>query len=156
PASPDEPWRAQARRSTAEAAWYDEPSAIEPRPATALDFQSNASGWSERGVESAEALYPPVDWGRSTPLGEDVARPRRWDWSLSFGPVVIAWALGALVLAGAHLRRIRDLRRLAAAGVAAPAALDQEVRRLAARIGVRPPRVRTIAGLGSPAVWCLG
>jgi beta-lactamase regulating signal transducer with metallopeptidase domain/Flp pilus assembly protein TadD len=34
--------------------------------------------------------------------------------------------------------------------------LDDQVRRVAARLGVPVPEVRLVAGIGSPAVWCLG
>jgi hypothetical protein len=55
-----------------------------------------------------------------------------------------------------QLVRVERFRRRVAAGAAAPAWLGDEVRELAARLGVRPPSVRVLADLASPVVWGLG
>jgi beta-lactamase regulating signal transducer with metallopeptidase domain len=70
--------------------------------------------------------------------------------------VELVWLVGVLAAAALHLRRVRGLCRLASWGRPAPDWLDRHTAELAARVGVRPPRVRVVPGRGSPFLWCLG
>jgi beta-lactamase regulating signal transducer with metallopeptidase domain len=79
------------------------------------------------------------------------AAPAAPGWDLGTWLLAV-WLAGAGVVA---LRRARQAYRLArevTAGIAAPADLAREVTEIAGRLGVRPPRVRVLAGLPTPAV----
>jgi beta-lactamase regulating signal transducer with metallopeptidase domain len=66
------------------------------------------------------------------------------------------WLCGGLAVALPQLRRLAAVRRLLAHAEPAPAWLDASVRELCSSLGVRPPRVQTLPGLGSPQVWAGG
>jgi beta-lactamase regulating signal transducer with metallopeptidase domain len=77
--------------------------------------------------------------------------------AVRWGAVVLgAWAAGAVAMALLQSLRIARFRRRLARAGPAPPALSAAVRELAARLGVRPPPVRVVAGLASPVVWGLG
>jgi beta-lactamase regulating signal transducer with metallopeptidase domain len=70
--------------------------------------------------------------------------------------VLCLWLTGSVLLAIFQLRRILRFGRLTAQGQAAPPALQEQVREMAARLQVKPPRTLVVEGLGSPCVWGLG
>jgi beta-lactamase regulating signal transducer with metallopeptidase domain len=82
-------------------------------------------------------------------------------WSLSAGPgiwmlLLTIWAIGAVAVA---LRQFWHTWRFACRAAQARPASDsvtRDVRRLAARWGLKPPQVRALPGLASPVVWALG
>jgi hypothetical protein len=63
---------------------------------------------------------------------------------------------GGAALAVLQLVRIGSFQRLLRRGHAAPAGLARDVTLLAARLGIRPPRVRVLPGIASPLVCGLG
>jgi beta-lactamase regulating signal transducer with metallopeptidase domain len=67
----------------------------------------------------------------------------------------VLWLAGALITAGCYARRTWRFARYARSGKRASTSLQREVGELAARLGVRTPRVRVLADLPSPVVWCL-
>lgn len=152
------PIAAQPQQAFAEVAAtpMEEPFSLSAAAGTNAEFTPGASEALGETLARAETAAPSIGIFSAIPPPNVSARFRGWNWGLSVGPLLVAWALGGLVMAGAQVRRINGLRRLAASSVAAPPELAQEVQRLAASLGVRPPRVRTIDGLGSPLVWCWG
>ncbi|MFO0898449.1 MAG: M56 family metallopeptidase [Pirellulales bacterium] len=120
----------------------------------AFDFAGGELG------ESAASLDAPELSSQAPPPAAAtegfLSKVRAWNWTLAIGPVIAAWGLGCLVMAVAHGRRIHRVRRLVDGSESAPEALEVEIARLAARLRVSPPRVRTLAGIGSPFVWCCG
>ena len=63
--------------------------------------------------------------------------------------------LSGYLFAGRIARFHRAVKR-APLAVDCDPALQAAVQRVADRLGVRPPEVRVVPGIGSPAVWCLG
>lgn len=66
------------------------------------------------------------------------------------------WAAGAVLLAGWQVFQTLRFRRRVRGGQPAPEPLSQQWGELAIRMGVRPPAVKTLSGLASPILWCLG
>ena len=81
------------------------------------------------------------------------SRVVRFDWSRL---VLAAWLVGSVAVAARGLARVIRFRRLLNQGGAGPAWLVDEVAELAARFGVRPPRILVVPGVASPLLWCLG
>jgi len=78
----------------------------------------------------------------------------RWDRFLDAAAVV--WLCGGLAAAFVQLRRLMHFRRwLRHVGPASPW-LASEVKELAVLLGVRPPRLAVLPGLGSPLIWAGG
>jgi Flp pilus assembly protein TadD len=74
--------------------------------------------------------------------------PRTW--------IGLAWLLGSSLVLGHALRRVAAFQRLLRYSLPVPASLEREVREVANHLNVRMPRVRSLAGVGSPSIWCLG
>src|SRR5262249_3092294 len=66
------------------------------------------------------------------------------------------WLAGAGVMAIVQLIRILRFRRLLAHRMPAPRWLRLQVEELAHRLGVRPPNVLVLPGIGSPMLWSVG
>jgi hypothetical protein len=74
-----------------------------------------------------------------------------WGFLLGLG-----WLAGGVALAGRELFHAWRLRGLLADARPAPAWVEEEVRHLAGRLGVRPPGMAVLPGLGSPVIWAGG
>ncbi len=72
-----------------------------------------------------------------------------------FRALQVFWLVGAGITACCYGRRTWRFARYARRGKRASASLEREVGDLAARLGLRTPRVRVLADLPSPVVWCL-
>jgi beta-lactamase regulating signal transducer with metallopeptidase domain len=80
----------------------------------------------------------------------------QWDavrWDRVREACAAAWLSGGVFVALVQWRRLRRLRRGLAAARPGSACLAAEVARWASRLGVRPPRLLVLPGLGSPYVW---
>jgi beta-lactamase regulating signal transducer with metallopeptidase domain len=66
------------------------------------------------------------------------------------------WVAGMLGFAGWQVLRIIHFRRLPSRGQPPPNWLASHVKRVAAALGVRPPRTLVVPDNGSPVLWCLG
>lgn len=65
------------------------------------------------------------------------------------------WILGIAVALLLQARRIRCMHRLATNGTIAPLWLAELVARCAAELGVKPPDIRVVSGLGGPVIWSM-
>jgi beta-lactamase regulating signal transducer with metallopeptidase domain len=98
--------------------------------------------------------------GGSQPRGAVTMRggPSHWVWIVAW----IEWGLVAAWLAATFLAALRQgvwiarTRRLSERGGEVPRWLAVEVDSLAARLGVRAPRLTVVPGIRSPLVWCWG
>lgn len=93
---------------------------------------------------------------RATPSGPSGARgPSR---AFATSDVLLALWLAGSVIAAMHLgsRMARFDARLRAGRRGSDARLECMVESAAARLGVRPPRVWIVEGVGTPMVWALG
>jgi len=151
------------------------PAPAPERPAEAWAPRPEPRGESaemEPGEASKEegeaALEQPVAWLGSvdgtgaaprtvggTALGALAASVSRSVESLR-APLLWIWGLGALAMLAVQLVRVRRFHRRARAARPAPAALLEVVGEVARRLGVRPPRVAVLSGLGSPVIWSCG
>lgn len=66
------------------------------------------------------------------------------------------WLGGAIAVLALFLVRVRRIDRTVRRASLAPEGLLAEVSAVAERLGVRTPRTRVIAGVGTPMVWGLG
>jgi beta-lactamase regulating signal transducer with metallopeptidase domain len=66
------------------------------------------------------------------------------------------WVVGAAAVGWRQVCETVRFARFARNAKLAPASLVAEVAAVAVRLGVRAPAVRTLAGLTSPVLWCLG
>ena len=66
------------------------------------------------------------------------------------------WAAGALAMLWIQVVQAVRFARRVRGGQEPPQWLDDELHRLAERLGVRPPGLFLVAELGHPVVWCLG
>ncbi len=83
-------------------------------------------------------------------LGEWIASIPLLTWA------ILAWALGAIAMAGRMQYRILAFHRNVQSAPPAPRSLRSAVRRVAHRLGIRAPEVKLISGVGCPSVWCFG
>lgn len=67
-----------------------------------------------------------------------------------------AWLTGAVAVLAWQQRRIRSFHHDVQRASLAPRRLTAMVGSVAAKMGVRAPEVRVVAGVGSPSVWCFG
>jgi len=74
---------------------------------------------------------------------------------LGGGAIALLALIAGYLFAGRIARFHRAVKAAPLAADCDPA-LQAAVQRVADRLGVRPPEVRVVAGIGSPAVWCLG
>jgi beta-lactamase regulating signal transducer with metallopeptidase domain len=81
------------------------------------------------------------------PLATRAADPSWW--------LTLVWLAGGAVVAACCARRTYRFWRCARRGRPASPGLRRQVAELAAIVGMRAPRVRVLAGLVSPVVWCL-
>jgi beta-lactamase regulating signal transducer with metallopeptidase domain len=73
------------------------------------------------------------------------------------GHVILAiWLGGSGVVVALQLVRIVRFRRRLRKGQAAPLWIEANLRELAQTVGVRPPALLMLPGLGTPLLWCLG
>jgi beta-lactamase regulating signal transducer with metallopeptidase domain len=106
---------------------------------------------------------PPEDWpvaepevalAEAPPAPDSVEpMPSTPDWSAL---ALLLWLAGGIAVGAVHVSRLVRLRRLLRAGHTAPSWLEREVGELAAALGVRPPRLVALPGLGSPLIWGCG
>jgi bla regulator protein BlaR1 len=80
-----------------------------------------------------------------------IVEPIHW-WVIAWWSGVAIWSAGALVIAGRHLHGLRKLLRLVRASEVASAGAQRHVAETAGRLGIAPPPVRVVAGLGSPLI----
>jgi beta-lactamase regulating signal transducer with metallopeptidase domain len=126
----------------------------EPRDiATASTASTPADGVLEGveivRVENAEeptAAAAPAEVGPAA-----MSAPLPW-WTVAWWAGVSVWAAGAVVVAARHLHGLMKLLRVVRRAEPATAGAIRHVDETAARLGIRPPRVRVVAGLGSPLV----
>jgi beta-lactamase regulating signal transducer with metallopeptidase domain len=89
----------------------------------------------------------------SAPPAESPAPAREVHWP----DVALAiWVGGGVLAALVQLGRILRFRRLMARGRPAPGWLTAATAGMAQSLGVRPPAVRVLPGIGSPMVWGFG
>lgn len=89
------------------------------------------------------------------PAPEPIVAAVRADWPLATWAALV-WLAGACFVLGRGVQRVLGFQRLVRHALPVPAALEREVRTVARRLGVRAPRVRSLAGVASPSIWCLG
>ena len=109
---------------------------------------------SVRSVVEDDVILSPSERHEST---STLATPRaavRWDRWIDAGAVV--WLCGGVVVAFVQIRRLLRLRSGLKDARPAAAAFTAEVGRLAALLGIRPPLVSVLPGLGSPLIWAGG
>jgi beta-lactamase regulating signal transducer with metallopeptidase domain len=98
-----------------------------------------------------EALAAPP-----APPEQPTADVNPW-WEVGWSDIALGlWAGGGVVVALVQVGRILRFRRLLARARHAPAWLVATTAELAERLGVRPPAVRVLQGVGSPMVWGFG
>ena len=122
------------------------PAAVEPDvQLVAVWFEGGPAGGEPRRTDAVDvppaAVEGPAAPASPTPVGF-------W--------LVVAWAAGAGLAFLRHVARAARFARVVRRAAPAGAALVAEVAALAAKLGVRPPPVRCLAGLPTPVVWCLG
>jgi beta-lactamase regulating signal transducer with metallopeptidase domain len=66
------------------------------------------------------------------------------------------WLTLSLAMAAGQMLQIRRFRRRLRGATPAPLGLIEETEHIAARLGVRAPRILVVEGLGTPLLWCLG
>jgi beta-lactamase regulating signal transducer with metallopeptidase domain len=78
---------------------------------------------------------------------------------LSWSPIIwlyVIWLSGVIVACALDLTRIVHFHRRLRGARTPPAWLLHQVAEIADRLGVRTPKTRMVAGLGSPFIWGLG
>jgi beta-lactamase regulating signal transducer with metallopeptidase domain len=104
--------------------------------------------------EEKPASADPVTTGDQAPMPSHSAMSQWPDWLI---PAALqAIVLGALAMTVLQLVRLARFQLLLAHGRTAPANLTNEVKRLAAQLGVRPPSIRVLPDIASPLVCGLG
>jgi beta-lactamase regulating signal transducer with metallopeptidase domain len=109
-------------------------------------------GTSEDPLDPAQVAPIVVEAEASAPPRQPASQNLDWLATCLLRVIV----LGGAALALLQLIRIGSFQRLLRRGRDAPAALSQDVARLAARLRVRPPQVRVLPGIASPLVCGLG
>jgi beta-lactamase regulating signal transducer with metallopeptidase domain len=92
--------------------------------------------------------------GHGEPLADERWAAIPWDRLRLAGAAV--WLGGGAAVALVQWRRLRRLRRLLTAARPGSDWLVAEVGRWAAELGIRPPRLMVLPGLGSPFIWAGG
>jgi beta-lactamase regulating signal transducer with metallopeptidase domain len=87
------------------------------------------------------------------PIREVPVPPREIDWR---DVAVAFWVGGGVIVLLIQVRRILRFRRLVAHARRGPAWLTELVAEVAGSLGMRPPPVRVLPGIGSPVVWGFG
>jgi uncharacterized repeat protein (TIGR01451 family) len=77
-------------------------------------------------------------------------------WREVEGIAVIAWCVGVIAMAGYQLYRWRRFQQLLDATRFAPDWLEEEVRGIAAELGIAAPKVQVMDARCTPLVWVLG
>src|SRR5262249_46295082 len=106
-------------------------------------------------VERNDKAMSSVDGDKSR---SDQAQPMpHFEWrDRALDVAAAVWLGGGLIVAVVQLRRLRRFHRWLSHARSAPPWLTSEIDELATLLGVRPPRVAVLPGLGSPLVWAGG
>jgi beta-lactamase regulating signal transducer with metallopeptidase domain len=128
------------------------PAQVEPREVAVAAAETNPANGVLEGVEIVRlerSEEPPaaVAAADAPPAPE----PVRW-WVIAWWAAGSIWAAGAVVVAARHLHGLVKLLRVVRGSEPASAGAARHVAETAARLGVRPPRVRVVPGLGTPLV----
>jgi beta-lactamase regulating signal transducer with metallopeptidase domain/Flp pilus assembly protein TadD len=137
-----DPVRAAARREAKKAA-------ADARAAASAD----PAGPSERRSPAAASGPAPAAAPASRTASAAEAASMQWpslqSWLLGL------WLAGSGLVLGVLLRRILRFQAVVRKAAPAPAEVVAAVGQMAARLGLRPPRIRLLPGLSAPAVWSL-
>ena len=142
------------------------PARIEPEPLAEVEAfpevvsdpldapEPAATASATVAVAVAEPDPIAVDEPAETPPPPPQARP----WAIPDGrsALLAAWLVGSVAVVARRVVLIGRFRRGLAGSTPAPAWLVEEARDLAARVGVRPPRIEVHPRLDTPLLWCLG
>ena len=130
------------------------PAAAEPGLA---DEPSGLMSLASLAADDVSAMESPTPQPTALPMG--AASPtfveRLGDVSASTW-LMWVWFSGAAVVLTWQQRRIRSFHHDVRRASLAPRRLTAMVGSVAAKMGVRAPEVRVVAGVGSPSVWCFG
>lgn len=110
---------------------------------------------ADEGIGASAAT--PIEWiAQQSPDSPGSPTPAPGSGLSLYQWLLIVWLAGALAVGWRYVWRTWRFALYAGSGKPASPSLQREVAELSTALGVRPPRVRLLADLPSPVVWCLG
>src|SRR5262249_42242717 len=135
------------------------PVQIDSEPVAVSDLSSPEEDWGVEMLPAALTAEPSPSPTASDPEAPGFHSPLASGWTLaSFVPFALTiWVIGTAAWFAAAGARIYGFHRLLRYGKAAPAALQEQTRLLAERLGLTHcPTVWLVPGQVSPLLWALG